>query len=138
MYLQTFLSDLSSVRKAEVRIFSRMDRTNWSIKAFLYSHNQRSKTEAFSKFSIEHICVLLECSCWKGNFFQFPSHLNKTFNKKSKTCVKIFVIPFVFVYRRSSLISRSNTPFWRSNTALDGPLVNQSNRVVISSYTIMS
>ena len=27
-------------RKAEVKIFSRMDRTNWSIRALLYSHNQ--------------------------------------------------------------------------------------------------
>ena len=103
---------------------------NWSISALLYSHNQRPKTEAFFKFSTEHTCVFLECSCWKGNFFQFPYLI------KSKTCVKIFVIPFDFVYWRRSSISRSNTLFSRSNTALDGPLINQSNRVVLSSYTV--
>ena len=32
-----------SVRKTKVRIFSRMDGTNWSIRALLYSHNQRPK-----------------------------------------------------------------------------------------------
>ena len=36
------LNEVRSVRKTEVRIFSRMDRTNWSIRALLYSHNQRS------------------------------------------------------------------------------------------------
>ena len=29
-----------SVRKTKIRIFSRMDRNNWSIRALLYSHNQ--------------------------------------------------------------------------------------------------
>ena len=33
-------NELRSVRKAKVQIFSRMDRTNWSIRALLYSHNQ--------------------------------------------------------------------------------------------------
>ena len=56
------LNEVRSVLKAEVRIFSCMDRTNWSIRALLYSHNQRRKT----KFT-EHICVFLECGCWKGN-----------------------------------------------------------------------
>ena len=35
------------------------------------------------------------------------------------------------------MIFRSNTPFWRSNTALDGPLINQSNRLFLSGYTII-
>ena len=56
-------NEVRSVQKADVRIFSRMDRTNWSVRASLYSHNQRPKTEVFSKFSTEHICVFLECSC---------------------------------------------------------------------------
>ena len=33
-------NEVRSVRKAKVQIFSRMDRTNWSIRALLYSHNQ--------------------------------------------------------------------------------------------------
>ena len=66
-------NEVRSVRKAdhEVRIFSRMGRTNWPKRASLYSHNQRPKTKAFSKFNTELICVFLECSCWKGNCFQF-------------------------------------------------------------------
>ena len=100
--------EVRTERKAEVRIFSRMARTNWSIRALLYSHNQRPKTEAFFKFSTEHICVFLECSCCKGHFFN--SHILfkvKLSIKRSKSCVKIFVIP-LFVCRRSS---HSNTPF---------------------------
>ena len=38
-------NEVRSVRKAEVRIFSPMDRTNWSIRALLYSHDQRPKTK---------------------------------------------------------------------------------------------
>ena len=33
-------NEVRSVRKAKVQIFSRMDRTNWSIRALLYNHNQ--------------------------------------------------------------------------------------------------
>ena len=40
--------EVRTERKAEVRIFSLMDWTNWSVRALLYSHNQRPKTEAFS------------------------------------------------------------------------------------------
>ena len=36
-------NEVRSVRKAEVRIFSRMDSSNWSIRALLYRHNQRPK-----------------------------------------------------------------------------------------------
>ena len=32
--------EVRTERKAKVQIFSRMDRTNWSIKALLCSHNQ--------------------------------------------------------------------------------------------------
>ena len=40
------LNEVRSERKAELRIFSRMDRTNWSIRVLLYRHNQRPKTES--------------------------------------------------------------------------------------------
>ena len=36
-------NEVRSVQEAEVRIFSSMDRTDWSIRALLYSHNQRPK-----------------------------------------------------------------------------------------------
>ena len=87
-----------SVRKAEVRLFSRMDRTNWSIIALSYSHNQRPKTEAFSKFSTELVSSL---NAAVGREMFSSSHISfkvKLSIKKDKTCVKIFVIPFVFVY----------------------------------------
>ena len=34
------LNEVRSVRKAKGQIFSRMDRTNWSVRGLLYSHNQ--------------------------------------------------------------------------------------------------
>ena len=34
--------EVRTERKAKVQIFSRMDRTNWSIRDLLYSHNQHS------------------------------------------------------------------------------------------------
>ena len=40
------------VRKTKVRIFSCLDRTNWSIRALLYSHNQRPKPSSNSKMTI--------------------------------------------------------------------------------------
>ena len=64
--------EVRTERKTEVRIFFRMDRTNWSIRALLYSHNQRPEIEAFSKFSTEHVCVFLESSYWKEIFFLVP------------------------------------------------------------------
>ena len=33
-------NEVRSVRKAKVQIFSRTDRTNWSVRSLLYSHNQ--------------------------------------------------------------------------------------------------
>ena len=32
--------EVQTERKTKIQIFSRMDRTNWSIRALLYSHNQ--------------------------------------------------------------------------------------------------
>ena len=90
---------MRSIRKAEVRIFSHVDRTNWSIRALLYSHNQRQKTEAFSKFSTGHSVSSLNAVVGR-EIFPVPSHISfkvKLSIKKSKTCIEI-VIPFVFVY----------------------------------------
>ena len=45
-------NEVRSVRKAEARIFSGMDRTNWLIRALLYSHNQRPKPSLNSVLNI--------------------------------------------------------------------------------------
>ena len=45
-------NEVSSIRKAEVRIFSCMDRTNWSIRALLHSHSQRLKPSLNSVLNI--------------------------------------------------------------------------------------
>ena len=55
------------------------------------------------------------------------SHLKRSFHSKTKTCLKSLYrlyCPSVFW---------SN---WQSNTTLDGPLINQSNRLFITGYTI--
>ena len=47
-------NEVRFVRKTKVRIFSRMDQTNWSIRALLYSHNinQRPKPSSNSTMNI--------------------------------------------------------------------------------------
>ena len=62
------------IERSEVQLLFSMDRTNWSIRALLYRHNQRSKTKSSlsCKFRTGHICVFLDCSCcnWNLKFFQ--------------------------------------------------------------------
>ena len=48
-----------------------------------------------------------------------------------------FCHPFCFCLLKRVFDFPVQYAFWWSNTALDGPLINQSNRVVSSSYTIM-
>ena len=45
-------NEVRSVGKTKVPIFSRMDRINWSIRALLYSHNQRPKHSLNSELNI--------------------------------------------------------------------------------------
>ena len=45
-------NEVRFVRKTKVQIFSRMDRTNWSIRALLYSHNQRPKPSSNSTLNV--------------------------------------------------------------------------------------
>ena len=111
--------------KNKIRIFFCMDRTNWPIRDLLYSHSQTAKTKGFPKFRTEHICVFLECSCWKEfffnspnlfpvplTFFQFLYLICIGFHSKSQNLRRNFCCPFCS-------ISRSKTPFWRPSTALD-------------------
>ena len=45
-------NEVRSVRNTKVRIFSRMDRTNWPTRALLYSHDQRPKPSLNSVVNI--------------------------------------------------------------------------------------
>ena len=137
-------NEVRSVRKAKVQIFSRMDRTNWSIRALLHSHNQHSgfildkmilnwiimTIYASNSFSTIFIRILPE-------YFPIPlSDLKRSFHSKNENVIKKSLWSILFVYWCRPSIFRSNTPFWRSNTALNGPLINQSNRLILSGYTI--
>ena len=67
-------NEVRFVLKTKVRIFSRMDLTNWPIRALLYSHNQRPKPSSNSKLNIfvSSLKRLLE-----DKFFSISlSHLN--------------------------------------------------------------
>ena len=126
---------MRSVRKAKVQIFSHMERTNWSIRALLYSHNQHlgftvdkmilywitMTIYTSNSFSSIFIRILPE-------YFPIPlSHLKRSFHSKNQNLLKKSISSILFVIWCRSSIFWSNTPFWRSNTALDGPLINQSN-----------
>ena len=89
-------NEVRSIRKAKVQIFSRMDRTNWSIRALLYSHNQHLgfildkmilnwivKT-IYTSNSLSSIFVRIF-----RNIFKFLWLIwRKAFIQKTKTCLK--------------------------------------------------
>ena len=138
-------NEVRSVRKAKVQIFSRMDRTNWSIRALLYSHNQHLGF-TLDKMILDWIIVTIYTSksfssifIWiLSQYFPIPlSHLNRNFRSKNQNLLKKSLSSILFVYWCRPSIFRSNTPFWRSNTALDVPLIHQSNRLFLSGYTII-
>ena len=132
-------------RKAKVQIFSRMDQTNWSIRALLYSHNQHlgfildkmilnwiiMTIYTSNSFSNIFIRILPEC-------FPIPlANLKRSFHSKNENLLKKSLSSILFVYWFIPLIFRSNKPFWRSNTAVDRPLINPSNRLFLSGYAII-
>ena len=88
--------EVRTERKAEVRMFSRMDRTNWSVRALLYSHSQRPKPSLNSVLNIfvSSLNAAVGREIFSSSNITFKVKLS---TKKSKTCVKVFVIPFVFV-----------------------------------------
>ena len=90
--------EVRTERKAEVRIFSRMDTTDWSIRALLYSHNQRPKPKP-SLNSVLNIFVSSLNAAVRKEFFS-SSHISfkVKLSIKSKTCLRIFVILFVFIF----------------------------------------
>ena len=127
-----------SVRKTNVRIFSPMDGTNWSIRALLYSHNQRPKPSPTSELnSVLNIFVSSLNAAVGREFFSSSSILFKVkcSLRKDRTCVKFFFV-HVFCLLKKAFDLTVQYALWRSNTALDGPLIDQSNRVFLSSYTI--
>ena len=118
---------VGSVRKTKVRIFARMDRINWLIRALLYSHNQRSKPSLNSepnKF-VSSLKAAIGREIFSSSSISFKVKLSF---KKLKLAKK-FLSSILFVYRGSSSISLSNT-------ALNGPFNNRSNRAFLSGYKI--
>ena len=122
-----------------------MDWTNWSIRALLYSHSQHLGF-TLDKMILDWIIVTIYTSKSFSSIFirilsqYFPiplSHLNRNFRSKNQNLLKKSLSSILFVYWCRPSIFRSNTPFWRSNTALDVPLINQSNRLFLSGYTII-
>ena len=95
-------NEVRSVQKAKVQIFSCIDRTNWSIRALLYSHNQHlgfildkmilnwiiMTNYTSNSFLSIFIRILPE-------YFPIPlSHLWRSFHSKTKTCLKGLCRPF--------------------------------------------
>ena len=72
-------------------------------------------------------------------YFPIPlSHLKRSFHSKNQNLLNKSLSSILSVHGCRPSIFWSNTPFWRSNTALDGPLINQSNCLFSSGYTIRS
>ena len=120
-----------------------MDRTNWSIRALLYSHNQH-KGLILGKMILDWMTRTV----YTSNSFSsisvrtlpeyFPihrSHFKKSFPSENHNLLKNLCRSFIFVDWSRPSIFQSNTPFWRSNTALDGPLINQSNHLFLSGWS---
>ena len=139
-------NEVRSVRKAKVQIFSRMDRANWSIRALLYSHNQHLGF-VLDKMILDWIIMTI---CTSNSFssifirilreyFPIPlSHFKRSFHSKNQNLLRKYLSSILFVYWYRPSIFRSSMPFWRSNMALDGPLINQSNRLFLSGYTVIA
>ena len=137
-------NEVRSVRKAKVQIFSCMDRTNWSIRALLYSHNQHIGLTLVKMILYWIIMTIYTLNSFSSIFIRILpeylpiplSHLKRIFHSKNQNLLEKSLPSILFVYWCRPSIFRSNNPFWRSNTALDGLLINQSNRLFLSGYTI--
>ena len=98
--------EVRTERKAKVQIFSRMDRTNWSIRALLYSHNQHLG------FTLDKMILnLIIMTIYTSNSFSsifirilpeyFPiplSHLKRSFHSKNQNLLKKSLSSILFVY----------------------------------------
>ena len=80
------LNEVSSVQKTKVRIFSRIDRTNWSIRALLYSHNQKP-----TPFLNSYLCIFvpsLTAAVGREILSNFSiSFKSKAFIQETQTCL---------------------------------------------------
>ena len=112
-------NEVRSVRKAKVQILSRMDRTNWSIRALLYSHNQHLGFTLDKMILYWIIMTLYTSDCFSSIFirilpeyFSIPlSHLKRSFHSKDQNLLKKSLSSILFVYWCRPSIFRSNTPF---------------------------
>ena len=98
-----------SVKKTKVRILSRVNRTNWSIKALLNRHNQRPKPSLNSELNIfvSSLNAAIGREIFSNSSLWFKVKLSF---KKTKTCVKM-LSSILFVYWSRPSISWFNMPF---------------------------
>ena len=124
------------MRKTKVRIFSRMGRTNWSTRALLYSHTKRPKPSLNSELNIFvfSLTAAVGREIFSNSFISFEVKLSLKRPKFAKKFCRPFCL-FIEVGFRFPVPIR---PFWWSNKALDRPLINQSNRVLLSQSTMLS
>ena len=112
-------NEVRSVRKAKVQTFSRMDRSNWSIRALLYSHNQHLGF-ILDKVILNWIIMTIYTSSSFSSIFirilpeysPIPqSHLKGSFHSKNQNLLKKSLSSILFVHWCRPSIFRSNTPF---------------------------
>ena len=90
------LNEVRSVRKPKVQIFSRMDRTNWSIRALLYSHNQHLGLILDEMILNSIIMTIYTSNSFSSIFIRilseyFPiplSRLKRSFHSKNQNLLK--------------------------------------------------
>ena len=95
-------NEVRSVRKAKVQMFSRMDRTNWSIRALLYSHNQHLGFTLDKMILYWIIMTMYASNSFLSIFIRilpeyFPvplSHLKRSFHSKNQNLLKSLYRPF--------------------------------------------
>ena len=118
--------------KTKVRIFSRMDRINWPIRASLYSHNQRPKTSLNSELDI--FVSSLNAAVGRELFSNSSILFKVKLSLKNQNLRKNLCRPTYLRIEIGLRFPRSNTPFWRSSTVLDGPLMKGSENTVFAYF----
>ena len=89
-----------SARKTKIQIFSLMDRTNWSIRALLYSHTQRPKPSLMSELNIfvSSLTAAVGREIFSNSAILFKVKLSL---EKRKLNVKVFVVHFVCLLKEA-------------------------------------
>ena len=88
-------NEVRFVRKAKVQIFSSMDRTNWSIRALLYSHNQHLGF-ILDKMILNRITMTIYANSFSSIFIPL-AHLKRTFHSKNQNLLKKSLSSILFI-----------------------------------------